>query len=111
MVVICKDMAGGILPRTLAAMINEAAYMVQSGIATIEEVDTMMRKGANFPLGPFEWADRIGLDRILALLEALCQELGPIYHPCPWIRRKVEAGCLGLVSGRGFYQYPKGGAL
>ena len=107
--VICKDRAGGILPRVLAAMINEAAYMVQLGIAPIEEIDQMMRLAANFPRGPFEWADQIGLDRVLATLEELSHEYGPLYHPCPWIRRKVDAGHCGKHSGQGFYQYPSGG--
>jgi 3-hydroxybutyryl-CoA dehydrogenase len=69
----------------------------------------MMRLGANFPMGPFEWADKIGLDRILTLLEGLTKEIGPLYQPCPWIRRKVEAGKLGRKSGEGFYIYPEGG--
>jgi 3-hydroxybutyryl-CoA dehydrogenase len=107
--VICKDRAGGILPRVLAAMINEAASMVLLEIASMEEIDQMMRLGANFPMGPFEWADQIGLDRVLATLEELSHEYGPLYHPCPWIRRKVEAGHCGKQSGQGFYPYPSGG--
>lgn len=107
--IICKDRAGGILPRVLAAMINEAAQMVQLGIAPMEEIDQMMRLAANFPMGPFEWADQIGLDRVLATLEELSHEYGPLYHPCPWIRRKVEAGHCGKQSGQGFYQYASGG--
>ena len=107
--IICKDRAGGILPRVLAAMINEAAQMVQLGIAPMEEIDQMMRLAANFPMGPFEWADQIGLDRVLATLEELSHEYGPLYHPCPWIRRKVDAGHYGKQTGQGFYQYPSGG--
>jgi 3-hydroxybutyryl-CoA dehydrogenase len=111
LVFICKDQAGGILPRVLAAMINEAAYMVFYGIATVEEIDRMMRLGANFPMGPFEWADRMGLDHIITILEVMSQELGPHYNPCPWIRRKVEAGQVGVKTGRGFYQHSAGGTL
>jgi 3-hydroxybutyryl-CoA dehydrogenase len=107
--IICKDRAGGILPRVLAAMINEAAQMVQLGIAPMEEIDQMMRLAANFPMGPFEWADQIGLDRVLATLEELSHEYGPLYHPCAWIRRKVDAGHCGKQSGQGFYQYASGG--
>lgn len=108
-VVVCKDQAGGILPRVVASMINEAAYMVLYGIATVEEIDRMMRLGANFPMGPLEWADRIGLDHVLDTLEAMRQELGPHYYPCPWIRRKVEAGHLGVKAGQGFYRHEVGG--
>jgi len=109
MVFVCRDQAGGILPRVLASLINEAAHMAWVGIAPIEKIDAMMRLGANFPVGPFQWADQIGLDRILDLLENLSQELGPHYQPCPWIRRKVEAGKLGVKTGEGFYKYGAGG--
>ncbi len=104
-VVICRDQAGGILNRVLAGMINEAAFMAQSNIASVDQIDRMMRLAANFPLGPFEWADRIGMDRLLSLLEILSEEFGPMYQACPMIRRKVEAGKLGRKTGEGFYVY------
>ena len=110
LVIICRDQTGGILPRVLASMINEAAYMAQSGIASVDKIDRIMSLGANFPMGPFEWADKIGLDRILTLLESLSKEFGPQYQPCPWIRRKVEAGKLGFKTGEGFYNYSEGDA-
>ena len=75
------------------------------GLATIEEIDQMMKLGANFPLGPFEYADEIGLDNILNLLKLMRKELGQKYRPCPVLVRKVEAGHLGKRSGRGFYEY------
>jgi 3-hydroxybutyryl-CoA dehydrogenase len=104
-VAICRDQAGGILSRVLAGMINEAAFMAQSNIASVDQIDRMMKLAANFPLGPFEWADRIGLDRLLSLLEMLAKEFGPIYQPCPMIRRKVDAGKLGRKTGEGFHVY------
>ncbi len=110
LVTVCKDQAGGILSRVLAGMINEAALMAQNGIASVDKIDNMMRLAANFPMGPFEWADRIGLDKLLALLETLTKEFGPMYQPCPLIRRKVEAGKLGVKTGEGFYNYAEGGA-
>ena len=110
LVTVCRDQAGGILPRVLAGMINEAAFMAQSGIAPVDKIDEMMRLAANFPMGPFEWADQIGLDRVLSLLETLSREFGPIYQPCPMIRRKVEAGKLGKKTGQGFYDYAGGDA-
>lgn len=106
-VFICRDQVGGILPRVLAGMINEAAYMAYSGIAPVEKIDRMMRLAANFPMGPFEWADKIGLDHLITLLESLQKELGPKYQPCPLIRRKVEGGNLGIKTGEGFYSYPR----
>ncbi|MBW2029467.1 MAG: 3-hydroxybutyryl-CoA dehydrogenase [Deltaproteobacteria bacterium] len=108
-VFLCRDQAGGILPRVLVSIINEAAYMAWAGIAPPEKIDTMMRLGANFPMGPFQWADHIGLDRVLGFLECLSRELGSHYQPCPWIRRKVEAGKLGIKTGEGFYRYEEGG--
>lgn len=110
LVTVCRDQAGGILSRVLAGMINEAAVMAQSGVATADRIDNMMRLAANFPMGPFEWADRIGLDRLLDLLETLTKEFGPMYQPCPMIRRKVEAGKLGIKTGEGFYNYAGGEA-
>ncbi len=108
LVTVCRDQAGGILSRVLAGMINEAAIMAQNGIAPVDKIDNMMCLAANFPMGPFEWADKIGLDKLLHLLETLTKEFGPIYQPCPMIRRKVEAGKLGVRTGAGFYNYVKG---
>lgn len=99
------DSAGIVLHRVLASMINEAIYVNMYGLATVEGIDQMMKLGANFPLGPFEYADEIGLDNILNLLKSLRKELGPKYRPCPLLVRKVEAGHLGKKSGRGFYEY------
>jgi 3-hydroxybutyryl-CoA dehydrogenase len=65
----------------------------------------MMKLGANFPMGPFEYADFLGLDHVLNMLEWLTEELGPQYRPCPLLRRKVEAGLLGKEAGEGFYTY------
>jgi len=100
-----KDSAGFILNRVLASMINEAILIYSYGFAPIESIDQMMKLAANFPLGPFEYADEIGLDNILNLLTSLTRELGPKYRPCPLLVRKVEAGHLGKKSGRGFYEY------
>jgi 3-hydroxybutyryl-CoA dehydrogenase len=100
-----RDSAGFVLSRVLASMINEAIYVYMYGLANMEEIDQMMRLGANFPFGPFEYADEIGLDNILNLLTSLTKELGPKYRPCPLLMRKVEAGQLGKKSGRGFYEY------
>ena len=100
-----KDSTGFVLNRVLASMINEAIYVYSYGLAPIESIDEMMKLAANFPLGPFAYADEIGLDNILNLLRLLTKELGPKYRPCPLLIRKVEAGHLGKKSGRGFYEY------
>ena len=86
-------------------MINEAIYVYMYGLARMEDIDQMMRLGANFPMGPFEYADFLGLDRVLHTLEWLAEELGPHYRPCPLLRRKVEAGLLGKKTSTGFYIY------
>ena len=103
--IITKDSPGLILNRVLASMINEAIYTYMLGLAKMEDIDEMMKLGANFPMGPFEYADFLGLDRILKILEWLTNELGPQYRPCPLLRRKVEAGLLGKKTGEGFYAY------
>jgi len=104
-VVLSKDHPGYILNRIVASMINEAIYINMYGLAQMEDIDQMMRLGANFPMGPFEYADHLGLDRVLKTLEWLTEELGPQYRPCPLLRRKVEAGLLGKKTGKGFYEY------
>lgn len=104
-VVTSQDRAGHIVNRVVASMINEAIYVNMYGLARMEDIDQMMQLGANFPMGPFEYADSVGLDRVLKTLEWLTEELGPQYRPCPVLRRKVEAGFLGKKTGRGFYTY------
>lgn len=104
-VVISQDRPGRVLNRVVASMINEAVYVSMYDLAKMEDIDQMMRLGANFPMGPFEYADSVGLDRVLKTLEWLTEELGPQYLPCPLLRRKVEAGFLGRKTGRGFYTY------
>lgn len=104
-VVISRDHPGYVLNRIVASMINEAIYVNMYGLAQMEDIDQMMCLGANFPMGPFEYADHLGLDRVLKILEWLAEELGPQYRPCPLLRRKVEAGLLGKKTGKGFYEY------
>jgi 3-hydroxybutyryl-CoA dehydrogenase len=104
-VVIAQDRSGRVLNRVVASMINEAVYVSMYNLAKMEDIDQMMRLGANFPMGPFEYADAVGLDRVLKTWEWLTEEIGPQYLPCPLLRRKVEAGFLGRKTGRGFYTY------
>ncbi|SMQ72842.1 3-hydroxyacyl-CoA dehydrogenase [Bacillus sp. OV166] len=101
-----KDFPGFAVNRILVPMINEAIFAVYEGISTPEGIDEVMKLGANHPMGPITLADYIGLDTCLAIMEVLYQGFGdPKYRPCPLLRKYVEAGWLGVKSGRGFYVY------
>jgi 3-hydroxybutyryl-CoA dehydrogenase len=101
-----NDYPGFVANRILMPMINEAVYCVMEGVATPEAVDTVMKLGANHPLGPLALADLIGLDVCLSILEVMHAGLGdPKYRACPLLRKMVAAGRLGRKSGQGFYDY------
>ena len=105
-VVEVKESPGFIVNRILIPMINEAAFLLQNGVASAEDIDTAMKKGANHPIGPLALGDMIGLDVSLSIMETLPEEMGEDkYRPCQLLRRKVRAGHLGRKSGRGFYEY------
>ena len=105
-VVTSKDAPGFIVNRILMPLINEAAFVLQEGLATPKDIDTAMVLGTNQPMGPLALADFIGLDTCLAILEVLHREIGdPKFRPCPLLRKHVEAGWLGKKTGRGFYPY------
>jgi 3-hydroxybutyryl-CoA dehydrogenase len=100
------DEPGLVFPRTLALLVNEAAYALTEGVATREDIDLAMRKGTNWPHGPLEWADEAGIDQIVAILSGLHLETGDDrYRPAPLLRKMVYAGWLGKAAGRGFYRY------
>jgi len=104
--VMANDSPGFVVNRILFPMINEAAYVLQEGVASAEDIDAAMKAGANHPMGPLALADLVGLDTTLAVLEVLHRDLGdPKYRPCPLLRRYVAAGRLGRKSGAGFYSY------
>ena len=89
-------------------MINEAVYTLYEGVASIEDIDAVMRLGMNHPMGPLQLADFIGLDTCLSIMETLHEGLGDSkYRPCPLLRKYVKAGWLGRKTGRGFYNYEK----
>lgn len=99
---------GFVVNRILIPMINEAAFILQEGIASAEDIDTAMKLGANHPMGPLALGDLIGLDVCLAILEVLQAETGdPKYRPCTLIRKMVRGGKLGQKTGIGFYDYAK----
>jgi 3-hydroxybutyryl-CoA dehydrogenase len=103
-----NDFPGFVANRILMPMINEAVYALMEGVGRAEDIDAIMRMGANHPMGPLALADLIGLDTCLEVLNVLQQGLGdPKYRPCPLLRKHVEAGYLGKKAGRGFYSYEK----
>ncbi|MDR1806628.1 MAG: 3-hydroxybutyryl-CoA dehydrogenase [Propionibacteriaceae bacterium] len=101
-----RDVPGFISNRLLMIMINEAVYSLYEGVATVEDIDTVMKLGMNHPMGPLTLADFIGLDTCLAIMEIMHEGYGDSkYRPCPLLRQYVKAGWLGKKSGRGFYTY------
>jgi enoyl-CoA hydratase/3-hydroxyacyl-CoA dehydrogenase len=104
-----KDSPGFVVNRVLVPLINEAAWLVHEGEATVAEVDATTKFDLGLPMGAFELADQVGIDVGLHVLEYLHQQLGDAYEPCPLLREKAEAGELGKKSGRGFYDYEDGG--
>jgi 3-hydroxybutyryl-CoA dehydrogenase len=106
-----NDFPGFISNRVLCPMLNEAVYALYEGVGTIESIDGVMKLGMNHPMGPFELADFIGLDTVLAIMEVLHRGFGDSkYRPCPLLRNYVSAGWLGRKTGRGFYDYASGSA-
>ncbi len=100
------DAPGLVLGRIVCQVINESAFALGEGVGSAEDVDTGMVLGLSHPRGPFEWADAIGLDHVLSVLAALCEEYREErYRPAPALRRLVAAGRLGAASGAGFFDH------
>jgi len=105
-VVEVKDRAGFIVNALLFPYLNNAIRMLENGTANRDDIDTAMKGGCNFPMGPFALLDLVGLDTSLSILDALYEEFrDPNYAPQPLLRRMVAAGKLGRKSGSGFYDY------
>ncbi len=97
---------GFVTTRVVMPLVNEAAHVVMEGVASAAEVDLAIKLGYEFRHGPLEWADRVGLHRILNWLDHLFQETGdPKFRPCPLIRKLVRAGHTGARVGKGFFTY------
>jgi 3-hydroxybutyryl-CoA dehydrogenase len=103
-----KDQAGFIVNALLFPYLNNAVRLLEQGVATVEDIDTAMKGGCGFPMGPFALLDLVGLDTSLAILDALYQEFrDPNYAAVPLLRRMVTAEQLGRKSGQGFLSYDK----
>src|SRR6516165_3609697 len=101
-----KDQAGFIVNALLFPYLNNAVRLFDAGVATRDDIDAAMKGGCNFPMGPLELLDLVGLDTSLAILEALYEEFkDPNYAPAPLLRRMVSAERYGRKSGQGFYDY------
>jgi 3-hydroxybutyryl-CoA dehydrogenase len=100
-----NDFPGFVSSRLLFSYMNEAVYALYEGSGKAEDIDAIMKMGANHPMGPLELADFVGLDTVLSVMQVLQEAFGDKYRPCPLLRKYVDAGYLGVKSGRGFYPY------
>ncbi|MGB0573394.1 MAG: 3-hydroxyacyl-CoA dehydrogenase family protein [Hyphomicrobiales bacterium] len=104
--VMSDDQPGFIVNRVLIPMINEAAYALESGLSDAQSIDKALKSGANFPMGPLQLADFIGLDTCLYIMQILTKDLeNPKYKPCHLLEDYVRQGKLGRKTGEGFYKY------
>lgn len=89
---VVEDRVGLVTPRVICMIINEAYYTVEEGIATRADIDTAMKLGTNYPFGPFEWCQKIGVDHVYEVLDAVHREsLHQRYKICPLLGREYQA--------------------
>ncbi len=102
------DAPGLVLGRIVCQLVNEAAFAVGEGVGSTDDVDAGMVLGLNHPRGPLAWGDEIGLDHVVAVLDALHAERGdPAYRTAPLLRELVFTGRLGVQTGHGFHEHPE----
>ncbi len=99
------DSPGFVVNRLYLPMVNEAFYVLESSLASPEDIDRCCARGLGFPLGPLAAADTFGLEILLQCMETFHKELGEKYRPAPLLVKLVKAGRLGRKSGRGVYDY------
>jgi 3-hydroxybutyryl-CoA dehydrogenase len=109
-VVVVKDSPGFVTSRVSAVISNEAFALLESGVASAEDIDKALKLGLNHPMGPLELADLVGLDVCLHVLEYLCETLGEKYRPNALLQKYVREGRLGRKSGRGIFEYAPHGS-
>ena len=104
--VIARDTAGFIVNFLLIPYLLAAIRMLENGMASRDDIDTAMKLGCGYPMGPFTLLDYVGLDTTMWAAEAIYEEYkDPLYAPPPLLRRMVQSGMFGKKSGRGFYDY------
>jgi 3-hydroxybutyryl-CoA dehydrogenase len=105
--VAAQDTTGFIVNRLLVPYLLEAVRLLESGVASKEDIDQAMKLGCGYPMGPFTLLDLVGLDTTLYVAEVMFQEFREArFAPPPFLRRMVLAGHLGRKSGKGFYDHP-----
>ncbi len=104
-----NDLPGFVSSRLIFTLMNEAVDALYEGAGKTEEIDAIMKLGANHPMGPLELADFVGLDTVLSVMKVLQEGFGDKYRPCPLLTKYVDAGYLGIKTGRGFYSYGEKG--
>jgi 3-hydroxybutyryl-CoA dehydrogenase len=100
-----SDFPGFVSSRLIFSFMNEAVTLLYEGVGKADEIDAIMKMGANHPMGPLELADFVGLDTVLSVMKVLQEAFGDKYRPCPLLYKYVDAGYLGVKTGRGFYEY------
>jgi 3-hydroxybutyryl-CoA dehydrogenase len=102
--VVVKDAPGFVSNRIIPLVLNEAAKLLEENLATIEDIDKICRLSFNWPMGPFELSDLVGVDVAVDLCEGIYQQTGwERYKPTPLLKRMVEIGYTGRKAGKGFY--------
>jgi 3-hydroxybutyryl-CoA dehydrogenase len=105
-VVTVYEYPGYVTTRIIVPLLNEAMHVLMEGIASAEDIDTAMKLGYGFNVGPLALADMMGLDEVMSWMENLLNELSDHkYNPCPLLRKLVRAGHLGKKTGQGFFKY------
>ncbi|SFS58935.1 3-hydroxyacyl-CoA dehydrogenase NAD-binding domain-containing protein [Paenibacillus sp. 453mf] len=108
--VMVYESPGFVTSRLICLHINEALHLLEEGVASAEDIDQAVRIGYKFQHGPFEMADRFGLDSVHAALDSMFREFGELkYRPSTILKKMVRAGQLGVKTGEGFFKYDKDG--